>query len=102
LIVETLKILGKKKAIVVRGEDWLDEVTLTGKTLVYKLEDWKIEKFYIEPEDFWFKKVKLEEILEKDIDKKILIAKKIIAWENVWPYSDLVNLNVAVANYFFN
>ncbi len=96
LMIETCKILWKNNVLVVRWEDWLDEVTLTWKTKVYELKNWKIKNYEITPEDFWYKKVKLVDILEKDIDKKIEIAKQIIAWKNVWAYSDLVDINVKV------
>jgi len=96
LMIETSLILWRKNVIVVRWHDWLDEVTLTWKTKIYELKHWKIKKYDISPNDFWYEKVNLEEILEKDIDKKIEIAQKIIAWEKVWAYSNLVDINVKV------
>lgn len=106
LIVETCKILWRKNVLVVRWEDWLDEVTLSWKSLVYHLKphpnpllkgEGTIEKYYITPEDFWFKTCELKEILTEKIEDKIEIAKKIISWEKVWKFSDLVDLNVEVA-----
>jgi len=99
LMIETCKILWKKRIMIVRWEDWLDEVTITWKTKVYELKDWTIKDFYFTPDYFWFKEAKLDDILEKDIEKKVEIAKKIIAWEKVWAYSDLVNINVLAAYY---
>jgi len=97
LMIETCKILWRKNVLIVRWEDGLDEITLSWKTKVYELKNGTIKTYYIKPEDFGFKTCKLDEILEKDINKKIEIAKKIINWENIWKYSDLVNLNVKVA-----
>lgn len=102
LMIETCKILWKMNVIIVRWEDWLDEVTITWKTKVYELKNWSIKSYDINPEDFGFKKVKLDAILEKDINKKIELAKKIIAWENAWAYSDLVDINVKVALNFLS
>ncbi len=102
LMIEACLILWKKNVLIVRWEDWLDEVTLTWKTKVFELKNWKIKNYEISPEDFWFQNVKLVDILEKDIDKKIKIAKQIIAWENAWAYSDLVDINVKVALNFLN
>ncbi|NDK08202.1 anthranilate phosphoribosyltransferase [Candidatus Gracilibacteria bacterium] len=96
LMIETCKILGRKNVIIVRGQDGLDEVTLTGKTKVYELKNGKIKNYDISPNDFGYDIVKLEEILEKDIEKKIEIAKKIIAGEKVGAYSNLVDINVKV------
>jgi anthranilate phosphoribosyltransferase len=102
LMIETCKILWRKNVLLVRWEDWLDEITLSWKTKVYELRDWKIKDYYITPEDFWFKKVELQELLEKDIDKKIEIAKKIINDEKIGQYNNLINLNIKVTLDFLN
>lgn len=97
LMIETCRLLWKDNILVVRWEDWLDEVTITWKTHIFELKNWDIKEYDINPSDYWFDIVKIEDILEKDIEKKIEIAKKIIAWEKVWSYSDLVDINVKVA-----
>ena len=96
LMIETSHILWRKNVIVVRWHDWLDEVTLTWKTKIYELKHWKIKNYDISPNDFWHNKVDINEILEKDIEKKIEIAREIIAWKKVWAYSNLVDINVKV------
>ena len=97
LMIETCKILWRKNVLVVRWEDWLDEVTLSWKTKVYELKNGVIREYFISPEDFWFKTCKSEEIFADKIWEKIEIAKKIINLENIWKYSELVDLNVKVA-----
>lgn len=97
LIIETCHILWRKNVMLIRWEDWLDEVTLTWTTKVYELKKSKIKEYEITPEEFWFKQIKIQQILEKDIEKKIQIAKHIIAWRKVWAYNDLVDINVQVA-----
>ena len=97
LIIETCKILGRKNVLVVRWEDWLDEVTLSWKTKVYELKNWEIKDYYITPEDFGFETCQLQEILTEKIEDKIDIAKKIIDQKKVGRFSDLVDLNVEVA-----
>lgn len=96
-IIETCKVLWRKNVLVVRWEDWLDEVTLSWKTKFYQLRDWTITSGCITPEDFWFDTCRAEEIFADDISEKIQIAQKIISWEKVGKYSDLVDLNVKVA-----
>lgn len=96
LIVETCKILWRKNVLVVRWEDGLDEITLAWKTKVYELKNWKIKSYFIQPEDFWFKTCEQNEILAEKIEDKIKIAQKIINWEKVWKYSNLVDLNEKV------
>lgn len=105
LMVETCKILWRKNVLVVRWEDGLDEVTLSWKTKVFELSPHPtspkgsgvIRKYFITPEDFWFKTCKSDEIFADKIWEKIEIAKKIINLENIWRYSELVDLNVKVA-----
>ena len=97
LIIETCKILERKNVLVVRWEDWLDEVTLSWKTKVFELKNWEIKDYYITPEDFGFETCELQEILTEKIEDKIDIAKKIIDQKKVGRFSDLVDLNVKVA-----
>ncbi|HEX79068.1 MAG TPA: anthranilate phosphoribosyltransferase, partial [Dehalococcoidia bacterium] len=48
----TLQSLGCRHALVVHGEDGLDEITISGKTLVCELKDDDIDNYSISPEDF--------------------------------------------------
>ncbi len=47
-----LKELGSKHALVVHGEDGLDEITICGRTSVCELRDGVIRKYIVSPEDF--------------------------------------------------
>ena len=96
LMIETFKLLWKEKVLVVRWNDWLDEVTLSTETNVFELDNWKITNYEISPEQFWFNRVSLEKFLISDNNKKIEISKNIILWEEKSPYNDLVSLNVKV------
>lgn len=44
--------LGTKKAWIVHGHDGLDEISLSGPTLVAEVEDGSVRQFTIEPSDF--------------------------------------------------
>ncbi len=62
-ITETLRNLGCKKAMVACGTDpVMDEISICGKTAIYKLENGKIENFEITPGDFGMEKAALKEI----------------------------------------
>jgi len=52
IMAEVLKNLGTRRAFVVHGLDTLDEITVTGPTLVAELKDGKISLYQIRPEDF--------------------------------------------------
>jgi len=51
-MAEVLKNLGTKRAFVVHGLDTLDEITITGPSLVAELNNRKISMYQIRPEDF--------------------------------------------------
>ena len=57
LYAETLKILGRNHALVVRGEDGMDEITLCSETSVVELKNGEIFEYSITPEQFGFKRV---------------------------------------------
>jgi len=50
-VAETLRALGCERAWVVHGSDGLDEMTTTGATDVVSLEDGRISRFEVTPED---------------------------------------------------
>ncbi len=56
MIAQVLNNLGSKRAFVVRGEDGLDEITLTTVTKITELKDGSIQSYTIQPEDFGFKR----------------------------------------------
>lgn len=51
-MAEALKDLGAKKALVVHGQDGLDEITLGGRTLAASLKDGRVVEMAFLPEDF--------------------------------------------------
>ncbi|MFQ5735919.1 MAG: anthranilate phosphoribosyltransferase [Thermodesulfobacteriota bacterium] len=56
ILAKVLANLGSEHAFVVRGEDGLDEITLTGETRVTELKDGVIRTYHIKPEDFGFER----------------------------------------------
>ncbi len=96
LMIETFRLLWKENVLVVRWNDWLDEVTLSDNTKVFELNNKKIIEYEINPEQFWFEKVNLKKILISDNNEKINISRRIIEWKEKSPYNDLVDLNVEV------
>jgi len=56
IMAQVLHNLGSKRAFVVRGEDGLDEITLTTVTKITELKDGSIRSYTIQPEDFGFKR----------------------------------------------
>ena len=61
-IANVLLNLGASRAMVVHGEDGLDEITITGPTKVTELRDGKVRTSKVAPEDMGLGRWKLEEI----------------------------------------
>lgn len=57
-LIAAMKNLGYRHAMVVTGEDGLDEVTLTGRTTVFELQKNAIRRFEFEPEALGIPRVK--------------------------------------------
>jgi anthranilate phosphoribosyltransferase len=61
VIAVVLKNLGSERCLVVHGDDGLDEITTTGKTLVAELKDGQVTTRELAPEQFGLPRAKLSE-----------------------------------------
>ncbi len=95
-LAQVLQQLGCKRGFVVHGEDGMDEITLTGKTLVAAINDDTIEVHTISPEYFGFKCCQLEDLQGGDAEQNASIITAILAGET-GPKLDIVLLNSAYA-----
>jgi len=62
ILAKVLKNLGSIHALVVHGEDGLDELTTTGKTGISEAYQGKIKNYEVSPEDFGIKRVNLKDL----------------------------------------
>lgn len=88
--------LGAEDAMVVHGEDGLDEITITDGTKVSRLKDGEVENSILSPEDFGFKRADIEEIAGGDKDANAKITMAILHAEQGAP-RDIVLMNTAAA-----
>ncbi len=95
-LAQVLQQLGCKRGFVVHGEDGMDEITLTGKTLVAAINGDTIEVHTISPEYFGFKCCQLEDLQGGDAEQNASIITAILAGET-GPKLDIVLLNSAYA-----
>ena len=96
LLARVLLNLGTSHAFVVRGEDGLDEITLTGETKVTELKDGAIKSYHLKPEDYGFKRCKPEDLRGGGPEENAKIIMKILEGEK-GPKRDVVLLNAAPA-----
>lgn len=97
-IGEVLLNLGLERAMVVYGEDGLDEITTTTKTKVCEVSRGKIESYTISPEDFGINRASIEDISGGTPEENAKIILNILNGEK-GPKRDIVLLNAAAALY---
>lgn len=95
-LASVLGNLGAVDAMVVHGEDGLDEITTTDGTRVSRWQDGQIETSYIVPEDYGFKRVDKTDLVGGDRDENARITLSILNGE-FGPKRDVVVLNSAAA-----
>jgi anthranilate phosphoribosyltransferase len=93
-----LKLLGSKHVLVVHGQDGLDEITLTGPTMVAELKHDFITEYAIEPRQFGLDVAPLESIQANDKEESKARVLSVLANE-AGPARDIVILNAAAALY---
>lgn len=97
LLIEAARALGKTKVMVLTGSDGLDELTLTGETIIMTLENGEISRSVLTPEDFGLERVAFSEISGGDADFNIKITRDILSGTCETAHQDLVLANVALA-----
>jgi anthranilate phosphoribosyltransferase len=95
-LAQVLKNLGSESVWVVHGSDGLDEITLTGPTLVAALEKGTIRSFEVSPEDAGLKRVAGEALKGGDADANALALRNVLEGLPS-PYRDVALLNAAAA-----
>ncbi len=95
-LADVLGNLGAVDAIVVHGEDGLDEVSLSGKTKVARFRDGKVENFHIQPEDFGIWRREIDSIRGGNKEENAAITLSVLHGEK-GPKRDIILMNSAVA-----
>ncbi len=91
-----LKSLGCHHALVVHGEDGLDEITLTGKTRVCELKDSHIKSYAITPDDFGLPTASLDSLRGGTAGENATLLRNILAGAR-GHQRDVVLMNAAAA-----
>ena len=97
-LAQVMLKLGVKRAIVVHGQDGLDEITLSAPTTCCELRDGALKSYILEPEQVGLKKCSLNELIGGDPEENAAIAMSILNGEK-GPKRDAVVLNSAACIY---
>jgi anthranilate phosphoribosyltransferase len=95
-LAEALSMLGLHRALVVHGDDGLDEVTITGPTRIGEVREGQVHTYEVTPEEFGLQRATLDDIsggdatLNSNLIREVLDGKKSAR-------RDVVLLNAAAA-----
>jgi len=89
-----LQVLGCHHALVVHGEDGLDEITVTGKTQVCELKDGGIRSYCISPDDFGLPQADLDSLRGGTLDENATLLRNTLA-SAPGPQQDVALMNAA-------
>jgi anthranilate phosphoribosyltransferase len=95
-MARVLANLGVKSALVVYGQDGLDEISMSAPTSVCEARNGEFKSYVIEPEQFGFKRCKKEDLVGGTPAENAAISRAILSGEK-GPKRDAVLLNSAAA-----
>lgn len=98
VIADALARLGKRHALVFRGEDGLDELTTTGPSRLWDIRDGQVQASLFDPADLGIARASLSDLQGGDVATNVAIADRVLGGQD-GPAQDLVALNTAAALY---
>lgn len=101
-LAKVLDQLGVKKALVVYGQDKLDEVSISAPTTVCELKDGYYRTTVIKPEDFGFERASKEELKGGTPEENAQITLDILSGKLHGPKRNVILMNAGAALYAGN
>ncbi|MEW6489063.1 MAG: anthranilate phosphoribosyltransferase [Thermodesulfobacteriota bacterium] len=98
VLAEALLALGTERALVVHGEDGLDEITVCGATRVAEVRDGAIREYTVSPEEFGLSRAGPGDIAGGDARENAAIVRAVLGGEP-GPRRDMVLVNAGAALY---
>lgn len=100
-LARVLSNLGVKKAMVVYGQDSIDEISMSAPTSVCEVRNGEFKSYVIKPEDFGFTRCQKADLVGGSPLENAEIARNILGGEK-GPKTDAVILNAGAAIYIAN
>lgn len=98
VLAETLRELGAERAMVVHGDDGMDEITVCGRTFVVELKGGALTEYTLEPEDFGMERASPDAVRGGDANHNAEIIRSVLRGETGAP-RDVVVLNAGASLY---
>ncbi len=88
--------LGSERALVVHGNDGMDEISIADATRVWELRDGAVREYVVAPEDFGLRRARLGDIGAANAEESAGMLRAVLAGE-VGAARDIALLNAAAA-----
>lgn len=98
-MADVMKNLGVKRALIVYGDDGLDEISISSTTSVCEINGDEIKEYMIDPEELGLTLAKKEDIVGGTADENAIITKDILTGKEQGAKRDIVLLNAGAALY---
>lgn len=100
-LARVLSNLAVKRAMVVYGQDSIDEISMSAPTSVCEVRNGEFKSYVITPEQFGFTRCKKEDLVGGNPEENAKIARSILEGEK-GPKADAVIINAGAAIYIAN
>ncbi len=98
VMAEALRRLGRRRALVFRGRDGLDELTTTDVNDLWEVRDGRVSVSTLDPQDLGIPRASRDDLAGGDVDDNVAIADEILRGVP-GPRADVVALNAAAGLY---
>ena len=98
-MANVLKNLGVKHALIVYGDDRLDELSISSTTSVCEIKDGEITKYKVDPRELGLSMYTKEEVAGGTADENAVITREVLSGEEQGAKRDIVLLNAGAALY---
>ena len=96
-MAKVLGALGSKAAYVVHGADGLDELTTTGRNIISRLENGRVNSYEFDAQSLGLARADLNDLLGGTPEENAQITRDILSGKDRGPRRDIVLLNAAAA-----
>ncbi len=96
-LAKSLDRLGSERALVVHGEDGLDEISLCAPTHIAELRDGEVRLYQVAPEDLGLERCAAEDLRGGDVEENAEIVRRVLRGEATPAQSAVSMLNAAAA-----
>ncbi|PSJ18733.1 anthranilate phosphoribosyltransferase [Nitrosomonas supralitoralis] len=98
ILAHVLQRLGSQHVLIVHGKDGLDEITITGETIIGELKNDQVTVYSIKPEDFNLTPCSIEAIQVTDSEDAKMMLLSVLK-NTPGPARDIVVMNAGAAIY---